>query len=82
MMIKLNSNTLVYAFLATALAYMGHVAESLQHFLIMLFIAFAVPAFLMAVTLASNKREERKRDANYYIEGEEHGRATRGRTID
>ena len=65
-MIKINSNTLVYAFLASALAYMAHVATSLQDFLVMLLVAIAVPTLTMSVVVLSNKWEEHRRRANYF----------------
>lgn len=65
-MIKINSNTLVYTFLASVMAYMAHVATSLQDFLVMLLIAIAVPTLTMSVVVLSNKREEYKRRANYF----------------
>jgi hypothetical protein len=67
MMIKINSNTLVYAFLAGAIAYTAYAATSLQDFLVMSFVAFAVPTFMMGIVVFSNMREERKRLANYYV---------------
>jgi hypothetical protein len=67
MMIKINSNTLVSALAAIAIAYMASAAMNVQDFLVMLFIAFAVPTLLMSVVLLSNKWAERKRNANYYV---------------
>ena len=66
-MIKINSNTLVSALAAIAIAYMASVAMNVQDFLVMLLVAFAVPTLLMGVVLLSNKWEERKRNANYYV---------------
>ena len=65
-MIKINSNTLVYTLLASVMAYMAHVATSLQDFLVMLLIAITVPTLTMSVVVLSNKREEHKRRANYF----------------
>ena len=65
-MIKINSNTLVYTLLASVMAYMAHVATSLQDFLVMLLIAITVPTLTMSVVVLSNKREEYKRRANYF----------------
>ena len=65
-MIKINSNTLVYGFLAVALTYMASVAVSLQDFFVMLLIATALPAVFMASVQLYDKWSEHKRRANYY----------------
>ena len=65
-MIRISSNTLVYGFLAVALTYMASVAVSLQDFLVMLFIATALPAVFMASMQLYHKWSEHKRRANYY----------------
>ena len=64
-MIKINSNTLVYGFLAVALTYMASVAVSLQDFFVMLLIATALPAVFMASVQLYDKWSEHKRRANY-----------------
>lgn len=66
MMIKINSNTLVYGFLAAALTYMASVAANLQDFFVMLFIAVAFPAVFMASVQLYDKWSEHKRRANYF----------------
>lgn len=65
-MISIKSSTLVLAFFAGAVAYTVYVATNLQEFLIMMFIAFAVPAVLMIMVWLSNKVELYLRRANYY----------------
>ncbi len=65
-MIRISSNTLVYGFLAVALTYMASVAVNLHDFLVMLFIAVALPAALMALSQLHDKWSEHKRRANYY----------------
>ena len=65
-MINIKSNHLIYAFFAASMAYMFHIATTLQHFFIMLFIATALPAMVMAFAAPYKKWEEHKRRANYY----------------
>ena len=65
-MIKINSNTLVYGFLAVSMTYMASVAANLQDFFVMLFIAVAFPAVFMASVQLYDKWSEHKRRANYF----------------
>lgn len=66
-MIKITSDKLIYTFLAAALVYMFHIAATMQHFFIMLFVATAFPAIGMSISALHQKRVERKRHANYYV---------------
>ena len=66
-MIKLNSNKIIYAFFFAALMYLGYAAANLHDLLAMLFISFALPAIGMSISALRQKKVDRKRHANYYV---------------